>query len=101
VDTGSTTLSLPTRYIQQLGLMEVGERTSMSSGGPRKSKLYSPVKLTVQGRDCNVDVFELPDEVPPLIGYVPLELLDFVVDPRSQKLIGNPAHGGQQMLDAL
>jgi hypothetical protein len=34
-----------------------------------------------------------------LIGQVPLELLDFVVDPRAQKLIGNPAHGGEQMLE--
>jgi predicted aspartyl protease len=99
VDTGATTLCLPTRYIEQLGLVSFGERTSMSSGGERKAKIYGPVKLTIQGRDCNVDVFEVPDEVPALIGYVPLELLDFVVDPRSQRLIGNPAHGGELMLD--
>jgi hypothetical protein len=34
-----------------------------------------------------------------LIGQVPLELLDFVVDPRGQKLIGNPEHGGEQMIE--
>ena len=41
-----------------------------------------------------MDVLEVPDGVPPLIGQIPLEHLDFVVDPRNQKLIGNPAHGG-------
>jgi hypothetical protein len=30
---------------------------------------------------------------------VPLELLDFVVDTAGQTLIGNPDHGGKQMID--
>jgi hypothetical protein len=30
---------------------------------------------------------------------VPLELLDFVVDPVKCRVIPNPAHGGQQVLD--
>jgi hypothetical protein len=41
----------------------------------------------------------LLDDCPPLIGQIPLEALDFVVDPNGQKLIGNPEHGGQQMVD--
>ena len=57
------------------------------------------VRLTVQSHDCTVDVSELPDECPVLIGQVPLELLDFVVDPAGQRLLGNPAHGGEQMLE--
>lgn len=99
IDTGATTLCLPTRVIQQLGLVSFGERESMSSGGRRKAQMFGPVKLMVQGRTCNVDVVEVPDEVPVLIGQVPLELLDFVVDPPSRRLIGNPAHGGEQMLE--
>jgi hypothetical protein len=34
-----------------------------------------------------------------LIGQIPLEMLDFVVDPTGQKLIGNPDHFGEQMID--
>lgn len=37
--------------------------------------------------------------VPPLIGQIPLEMLDFVVDPRGQKLIGNPEHGGEHVIE--
>jgi hypothetical protein len=36
-----------------------------------------------------------------LIGQTPLELLDFVVDPIGQRLIGNPDHGGEQMIDVF
>ena len=57
------------------------------------------VRITVQDRDCVVEVCEIPDECPPLIGQIPLEALDFVVDPNGQKLIGNPDHGGQHMID--
>ena len=32
-------------------------------------------------------------------GQVPLEVLDFVVDSRGKKLVGNPAHGGEQMTE--
>ena len=45
------------------------------------------------------EVAEIPDECPVLIGQIPLELLDFVVDTAGQKLIGNPDHGGEQMIE--
>ncbi len=60
-----------------------------------------PMQLSVQERDCIVEVAEIPDECPVLIGQAPLELLDFVVDTAGQKLIGNPDHGGKQMIDVF
>lgn len=62
-------------------------------------QVYRAVRLTVQGRDCIADVSELPDACPVLIGQVPLELLDFLVDPIGQRLVGNPAHGGEHMIE--
>ena len=44
-----------------------------------------------------VDVVEVDDDVPNLLGQIPLEYLDLVVDPRGQKLIPNPEHGDKQM----
>jgi hypothetical protein len=35
-----------------------------------------------------------------VIGQVPLELMDWVVDPKRQRLIGNPEHGGEYMVEA-
>ena len=67
--------------------------------GPMPFGIYEQVKLTIQGRDCEVRVSEVADNCPVLIGYIPLELLDFVVSPKDQKLIGNPDHGGQYMID--
>ena len=99
VDTGATMLSMPKRLIDQLGLTSFRTRPARTSGGPIEMRVYGAVRLTVQGRECNSDVSELPDDCPVLIGQVPLELLDFVVDPIGRRLIGNPEHGGEQMIE--
>jgi hypothetical protein len=44
---------------------------------------------------------EVPDTAPVLIGQLALERLDFVVDPQGQSLIGNPAHGGEHIIEAF
>jgi predicted aspartyl protease len=99
VDTGATMLSMPHQMIEQLGLHEVRRRTARTPAGVRDFTIYSPVQLTIQGRACTLEVSDLPDDCPVLIGQIPLELLDWVVDPVNQRLIGNPAHGGDQMMD--
>jgi predicted aspartyl protease len=99
VDTGATLLSLPKSLVQKLGLARHRTRTARTAAGIISFGIYEPVRLTVQDRDCIVEVAEIPDECPVLIGQIPLELLDFVVDPTGGKLIGNPDHGGEQMID--
>jgi predicted aspartyl protease len=99
VDTGATTVSMPKRFITQLGLLPLRSRPARTAAGSRMVQIYGGVRLTVQERECNCDVQEVADDCPVLIGQVPLELLDFVVDPKGQQLIGNPLHGGQQMIE--
>jgi predicted aspartyl protease len=99
VDTGATLLSLPTHTIQQLGLEKTGAKRVTSSTGGGVADMYSAVRLTIQGRSCTMDVMEVPDDMPVLIGQIPIEHLDFVVDLRSRTLIGNPAHGGEHVYE--
>jgi predicted aspartyl protease len=99
VDTGATILGMPARLIHKLGLKPLRTRQARTSSGQVPIQVYGTVRLTIQGRDCPSDVTELPDDCPVLIGQVPLELLDFVVDPAGQRLIGNPEHGGEHVLE--
>jgi clan AA aspartic protease len=99
VDSGATLLSLPTALIQKLGLAQTSEKRVTSSAGHTLAKMYEAVRLTIQGRNCTMDVLEVPDGVPVLIGQIPLEHLDFVIDLRNRTLIGNPAHGGEHMYE--
>ena len=99
VDTCATLLSLPTKIIQQLGLDRVGTKRIIAASGPTETGIYEAVRLTIMGRTCTMDVLEVPDTVPVLIGQIPLEHLDFVVDLRDQKLIGNPRHNGEHVYE--
>lgn len=99
VDTGATLLSMPTRLIQQLGLARTGTKRLISSAGDVQAGMYEAVRLTIMGRECTMDVLEVPDGVPVLIGQIPLEHLDLVVDLRNRKLTGNPAHGGEHVYE--
>lgn len=99
VDTGATGLGMPKHLISQLGLNPVRTRRARTSAGPATVQIFGAVRLTIQDRDCICDVTELPEDCPVLIGQVPLELLDFVVDPIGLRLIGNPAHGGEHIIE--
>jgi len=99
VDTGATTLLLPKRMVAQLGLTPGRTRRARTTAGSTTLQAYGVVKLTVQGREWVGDVLEIPDDCPVLIGQIPLEGLDFVIDPAGQRLIRNPDHGGEQMID--
>jgi hypothetical protein len=85
--------------VAQLGLEPLRTRQGRTSAGLVTLQVYGTVRLTVQGRDCTCDVVEVPDDCPVLIGQVSLELLDFVVDPIGQRLVGNPAHGGEHIIE--
>ncbi|MFO0927135.1 MAG: aspartyl protease family protein [Gemmataceae bacterium] len=99
VDTGATGLLVPRRLIAQLGLSVLRTRPARTIAGNVEVPMYRAVRLTVQGRDCISDVGEIGDGFSVIIGQVPLELMDWVVDPKGQRLIGNPEYGGEQMID--
>jgi len=101
VDTGTTVLCLPKRLINKLGLIRLRARKAITANGEVQRDIHGVAQITVLGRDCRADVMEIPDNVPILLGYVPLENLDLVVDAKANKVIPNPAHGGKFVLDLL
>lgn len=98
VDTMSRFLLLPTLVIEQLGLSRVTS-FGTASGCNTNEGVYEPVRLTIQGRTCTMDVFEAPPGMPVLIGHIPLVHLDLVIDFATRELTGNPAHGGEHMYE--
>jgi hypothetical protein len=73
----------------------------VDTGGPIVMGMYHVARLTIQGRECAMDVGEIPDEYPVIIGQLPLEALDWVVDVKNRCLIGNPEHGGEQVIEVF
>ncbi len=94
-------LFLPTRMIEQLDLMPFASRRCLIDGVARILISYAAVKLTINERSCSTDVLEIPDLETPILGTIPLQLMDFVVDHEQRNIVGNPAHDGEERYDLL
>jgi len=91
VDTGAVTLIINEDVCQKLGLVIEGIRTAtLAGGGKIDCKITEPVRIYWKNRDASCQAVVLPEgEV--LLGVIPLEFMDLIVDPVSEQLVG--AHG--------
>ncbi len=94
VDTGATRLSLPRPLIEQLGLTPVGNTRTPTANGIAARTIYSEVRFTVLERAGTMEVTDLPENAPVLVGHMVLEMLDLCLDIR-KGLIYNPAHDNE------
>ena len=92
-DSGAIRLAINENIRQQLGL-KVRQQLdiSLADGTKRRLDVAGPVRLKFRDRHCITDAFVLPENEEPLIGAVPMELMDLVVIPAENKLDYNPKH---------
>jgi hypothetical protein len=57
------------------------------------------VRLEILGRDMTCDALVEPAGTTALIGQIPLEGLDLVVDPKSREVTVNPASPDSPLMD--
>ena len=89
VDTGAHLLCLPERVASQLRLPELERRiVTTADGATHECPYVGPIRVTFRNRFCNTDAIVIGDEV--LLGTVPMELMDVLVDPKNRELIANP-----------
>ena len=94
VDTGATTLIIGENLRKKLGLAIVGTRTATLAGGTKSfCNITEPVLICWNERTSSVQAWVLPDEDEVLLGLIPLEEMDLIVDPANRRLIG--AHGDE------
>lgn len=101
VDTGSAMLCLHRADIQELGLHFARASRVRTGNGIVERGIYRAAQISILGRQYLGEVMEIPDNVPALLGYIPLENLDLVVDPTSNEVTPNPENGGKYTLDLL
>jgi hypothetical protein len=84
--------------VKILGLLPRGRRVAEYADGRKDIvELTEPVSFNIIGRETEEGAMVLGDEV--IIGQTILEVLDLQVDCRNQKLIPNPAHPDQPVVE--
>ena len=100
VDTGVSRLSLPKSLVEQLGLTPVGSRKAQTTNGIVDRLIYSPVQFTVLERSGIIEITDIPENVPVLVGHMILEMLDLCLDIK-KGVIYNPDHDDEWIEDQL
>lgn len=93
VDTGATFMCVPEEIALQLGfdISEVGQQVvTLADGHQRKVPKIAPIEIVFGNRSYVTEAVVLGNE--PLMGVIPMEAMDLIVDPRQQALIANPQH---------
>ena len=99
VDTGAVELALPAEIVERLKLEQTGTTTVHTADGARHQyRMMGIVEVEVQGRSCRAEAIELPRGSRPLLGAVPLELMDWHVSPSGKKLEPNPLSPKEPLL---
>jgi predicted aspartyl protease len=100
VNTGAVKLYLRESLVRQLGLRPLREIASRTMANVSvKRRVFSAVDLEIRGRSGVFEVVEVPDSLPNVVGQIPLEDLDWVVDLRNRRLIPNPEHRNGELCD--
>lgn len=99
VDTGATYVCLPQQDIEALGLPFHQTVDLRTANGTVRRRIFKGAEVELLGRTFHMEVMENDKETPPLVGYLLLEALDLVVDPKSQQVIANPTHDGKWIAD--
>jgi clan AA aspartic protease len=102
VDTGATMLALPEDVVARLGVATLGKRRARDARGMLVELTWvGDLRIEILGREMTADALVLPAGATALIGQIPLEALDLVVDPKSHEVRVNPESPDLPLLDLM
>jgi clan AA aspartic protease len=93
VDTGSWMMAINESIQAYLNLPLVYKQTlRMANGEPITRDVVGPVEVRFGERRSTCNAFVLPGDSEPLLGAIPMEEMDLLIDPKRQQLILNPEY---------
>jgi clan AA aspartic protease len=101
VDTGATTLCLPAKVIEALGLEILRTVDVETATGISQARIFQDAKISLLGREGTFECLELPGSQSPLLGVIPLEALGIELDLQKQTLRILPISPTQTYLTIL
>jgi clan AA aspartic protease len=101
VDTGAITLTINDEIAKQLDL-EIKDQVDveLADGTKGKNDLVGPVDIRFRNRVTSCLALVLPDATEVLLGAIPLEGMDVIIDPKLQQLTvhpDRPFHAGMKV----
>ncbi len=93
VDSGSMYMCINEDVREQLQLSVVEKRKGiLADGSLTEYDVAGPIEVRFKNRRCVVDAIVLPGNNELLLGVIPMEDMDVLIDPVRRELIVNPEH---------
>src|SRR5687768_4321782 len=93
VDSGAVFFTVPAHIAVQLGFdleESIAREVTLADGTRKPVPMIGPLRVHFADRFCDLSALVLGDE--PLMGAVPMEMMDLVLNPAKQTLSVNPAN---------
>ncbi|MCX7047249.1 MAG: retroviral-like aspartic protease family protein [Candidatus Sumerlaeota bacterium] len=91
VDSGAYMMAINERIRNQLGLPKKESKTAVLATGKQvKLDVVGPLEIHFKNRQTSCNAMVLPGEAQVLLGAIPMEDLDVVLDQRRRRLTVNP-----------
>jgi clan AA aspartic protease len=96
VDSGALMLSISKSLRKQLGLRTLGDcDVELADSSIISVDLVGPVEVRFENRRMTTEAVVMPEGEEILLGVIPMEGLDVLIDPKQQKLVVNPKSPGK------
>jgi hypothetical protein len=92
-DSGSYLMAINENIQECLGLpFQYKERARLADGRALDCDVVGPVEVRFANRRATCNAFVLPGGSEPLLGAIPMEEMDVLIDMQRQELVINPLH---------
>lgn len=93
VDSGAYMLSVNENIKNQLDLPVIEKQfVTLADESTLEVEIVGPVEVHFENRSTTVRAVVLPGDAEVLLGAIPMEDMDVLIDPRQRKLVVNPKH---------
>jgi len=91
VDSGASLLMITESIKNQLNLLKIDEQQAeLADGSVIDVEVVGPVEIRFENRKAIVSAMVLPGEVEVLLGAIPMQAMDVLIDIKQERLIVNP-----------
>jgi clan AA aspartic protease len=91
VDSGATMLAIPEFVKRQLDLLPVGRiEAELADGSSTSYEVVGPIEVRFENRRTMVEALVVPSSTKVLLGAIPMEGMDVLIDPKRERLLVNP-----------
>ena len=90
-DSGASMLAISRSLARLLNLNKVDEvQTELAHGEVMQAEVVGPIEVRFANRRASVDAVVIEAETEVLLGAIPMQGMDVMIDPKCERLIVNP-----------